>query len=383
MTRVGETVGGEVLRHVIHETLVVHRACAAVGVEADGVREGDEGALCDEVCLHPADGDGAAGSDISMAFANGVVAIITLCGGDSGHAIGDGDVAARGSPSAADAGTTIPTSGRNGATADGDVAARGIPSAADARTVITASGRDGAAANGDVVARGSPSAADAGTTIPTSGRNGATADGDVAARRCPSAADARCRLSTSGCDGAAADGDVAARKFAATADARRISIASGRDGASIDGNIAARGIPSAADAHSIFTAIGRDGAATDGDVAAGRFVGATDACSCPTASDVERAAALEGEGLVFGYMDAGTSISSLHVVVCVLSQNDDGIAQAGDAWPLVVIVFEDGCDVHAAEGHRGAIGNENMGVGTTSAGECVAVMEYNLSRYRP
>ena len=68
VTRVGETVGGEVLRHVIHETLVVHRACAAVGVEADGVREGDEGALGDEAGLHPADGDGAAGSVIFMAI---------------------------------------------------------------------------------------------------------------------------------------------------------------------------------------------------------------------------------------------------------------------------------------------------------------------------
>ena len=160
--------------------------------------------------------------------------------------------------------------------------------------------------------------------------------------------------------------------------------ASSVDDAAIDGDVAARRIIiSAADARGILTASGRDGAVTDGDGAARGTPSAADARRAITASGVERAAALEGEGMALGYVNARIVFSPLHAVGRAFGQNDDGIAQAGDAWPPVVVVFKDGGDVHAAEGHRGAIGNENMGVGTAYASEGVAVMEYDLSRYRP
>ena len=92
---------------------------------------------------------------------------------------------------------------------------------------------------------------------------------------------------------------------------------------------------------------------------------------------------MEGKGLVLGYIDAWIVFSSLYAVGCAFGQDDDGIAQAGDAWPLVFIVLEDGGDVHIAEGHRGAVGNADVGEGTACAGECVTVMQQQLSGYRP
>ena len=265
MPRVVEGVGGEVLCHVVHKTLVVHRACAAVGVEDDGVGIGDEGAHRDVACLHAADGDGAAGATIART--NSVVAALSFCGGDAGHAVGDGDVAARGIVvSAADACGTGAASGRNSAAADGDVAARALPSAA-----YTCS------------------------TVIAIGRNGAPTDDDIAARVPPTATDARATV---------------------------------------------------------------------------------------TARGVERAAALDGEGLVGSYVDAGTATSSLHAVGRASIQDDGGVAQAADARPRVAAVVGDGGVVHAVEGHRGAVGDGDLGLGAARAGEDVAVTERHVSASR-
>ena len=165
------------------------------------------------------------------------------------------------------------------------------------------------------------------------------------------AADARSIITASGVDDAAANGDVAAiGQVNAAADARTTGTASGRDVAAADGDAAARRfIAATADARSIPAAIGRDGAAADGDVAArGLVVAAADARTIVTASSIERAVALEGEGMALGYVDARTPQSPLHVVGHTFGQDDDGIAQAGDARPPVVTVVVVGGDGHAA-----------------------------------
>ena len=90
---------------------------------------------------------------------------------------------------------------------------------------------------------------------------------------------------------------------------------------------------------------------------------------------------MDGEGFFFGYIDAWTFISSFHAVGCVISQDDDGIAQTGDARPLVVIVVGNGGDVGIAEGHRGAVVNADMGVLASDASECVAVIKDHVSAF--
>ena len=156
--------------HVVHEILVGHRACAAVGVEGDGVGKSDEGALCDEACLHVADGDGLAGATITTR-ANGVVAARTFCGSDTGHRIVNEDVPAIGMVIAtADSRGTVTARGVDGATPDADGAARAVIAAtADARGILTAGGVDGAAIDGDVATRGKVVAADARRILISSG----------------------------------------------------------------------------------------------------------------------------------------------------------------------------------------------------------------------
>ena len=156
--------------HVVHETLVGHRrACAAVGVESDGVGISGEGALSDEAGLDAADGDGLACATISTRT-NGVVATRAFCGGDTGHRIVNEDVPAIGIVIAtADTRSFLTAGGVNGATPDADDAARAIPAAADTRSIFTASGVDGATADGNIATRGCRAAADTRSTKIASG----------------------------------------------------------------------------------------------------------------------------------------------------------------------------------------------------------------------
>ena len=229
-----------------------------------------------------------------------------------------------------------------------------------------------------VVASGAFCGGDAGHAL---GNRDAAARGIVEA-----AADTRSIFSASGCDGAAVDKNAAARGFVFTAaDTRTTSTASGCDGAAVDGDVAARGIAAvaAANTRSIIAASGVDSATVDSNVATrGLNKVAADARTIRTASDVECSAALDGEGLVFRYVDAGTIISPSYGVCCAATQDDDGVAQTIDAWPHVVIVIGDGGDVHAVQGHRGTVGDGDSGVFAARACEYMTVLELYVSTAR-
>ena len=154
VVRTAVVVDEKVFCHVVHETLVVHRACATVSVEDDGVGKSDEGTLCDETGLGAVDVDALAGATITTRT-NGVVAARAFCGGNAGHRIVNEDIPAIGMVIAtADSRGTVTARGVDGATPDADGAARAVIAVtADARGILTAGGVDGAAIDGDVATR--------------------------------------------------------------------------------------------------------------------------------------------------------------------------------------------------------------------------------------
>ena len=66
--------------------------------------------------------------------------------------------------------------------------------------------------------------------------------------------------------------------------------------------------------------------------------------------------------MTLGHENAGTIITTLHIVRRPFGKDDDGVAQAGDARPIERRVVGDAGDVHVAQRHRRAVGKEDDGI---------------------
>ena len=115
---------------------------------------------------------------------------------------------------------------------------------------------------------------------------------------------------------------------------------------------------------------GVDGATLYDDVAAADIIAAADARTRAVTAGSERAAALNGECMARGHVDAGiVEIESPHSVRTL--ENDGGVAVASNARPIVTGVHT--IDGHVFERHGGTVGDGNLYVLAERTGEYFAL----------